>query len=125
MRKTLETLNFDDPTVDETEEQQRSAEDLEIMQVYAHEIEKSSRRANLEHPERYDRLLEAARSAGINVDNIRADTGKKRYHIIHVLGYPSLNAKDGEKVTTMSAKPTRIGELYRDYIKTAKAVQLS
>jgi len=87
MREKLENLNFNNPSVEETEEHQRMAEDIEFMQAYAPEIEISCRRARMKDPEKYDRLLEATKKAGINVEDIGADTDKKRYFIMKILGY--------------------------------------
>ena len=130
MGKTLEkiNLNFDDPTVQETEMHQKMAEEIELSQSlnksYGLEISARVKRINTKNPERYDRLLVASKKAGIMVEKIGADSGRKANLLINIMGYSFLKGPKNERILTSSAKPERIGNVYKNCIETAKKIQI-
>lgn len=126
LEQTLD-LNFDDPTVEETERQQAILEDQRLEDSYIDycsrpEAKKDARRARLKNPQNYDNLLEA--SVGVNIQSPESeDITMMRRHIINILGYTKLQGHGGEKILTVDAKPSRIVKMYKEYVTRAKDIQ--
>ena len=127
MARKLETLslNFDDPTAEETEEHQRMAEGIELVTCYSNQIKGREKRARIKDPENYDELLNACRASRVNIEKPSSDdiTAMRR-QLINIMNYSKLNANCGEKVLTCDAKPERVIKVYKDCIQRAKEIQL-
>ncbi len=118
-------LDLDGPTLEQTERDQRVAEEIELVACYNDQIERSKRRTIIKKPENYDRLLKACRVSGINVEKPSSDgITIMRRQLINIMGYKKLIANHGEKVLTCDAKPERVIEVYKDCIQRAKGIQL-
>ena len=116
----LECLNFDNPTLDETELHQDMAEAIEFSDMY----EKKEKRARLKHPENYDSLLVAYMDSDINLTSPNSeDITLMRRHIVNILGFPKLQGHGGEKILVVDAKPSRITKMYNEYIHRAESIQ--
>lgn len=117
MAKRLEqlSLNFDDPTVEETEMHQRMAEEIEINQRYAEYSEN-------EMIEKYREFLQAVRESGINVEDPFKNTITKTRHLKEIMKYDVLYGK-GKPVRLKDAKASRIGKAYlKTYNQARKAL---
>ncbi|MDD5192152.1 MAG: hypothetical protein PHH54_00755 [Candidatus Nanoarchaeia archaeon] len=105
MAKRLETLNFDNPTAEETERHQRMAENIEFEQ-------KCEDYLNGERIRKYTDFLKAVKQSGINVENILSDIPAKMRHLRDIMGYEVLIGKNNKPVPLDDAKSSRIGKAY-------------
>jgi len=110
MARKLEhlNLNFDDPSVEETEMHQRMAEEIELDELY----QDYSRE---EMHAKYSLFLISVRQSGINVENIFANIPTKIRHLKEIMGYTGLTGRKNRMVSFRDAKASRIG---RAYLKT-------
>ena len=125
MEKKLEEIDlFSDPTIQDTERHQKMAEEIEISQLYGSEISVRIKRLKTKGPGRYDRLLIASKKAGIKVEEIGADSGRKANLLINIMDYSFLKGPKNERILTSSATPERVGNVYKRCIETAKKIQI-
>jgi len=114
MGKTLEkSLNFDDPTLEETEMHQRMAEEIQLEELYSGNIKSKNYK-------KYERFLGAVTSSGINVEDIFADIQIKKRHLREIMGYKALIGKDNVPVPLDNAKDSRIGKVYLHHYNLAR-----
>jgi len=99
------SLNFDDPTAEETEEHQRMAEEIEFGHRCESYIADQIR-------SRYNEFIESVNYSGINVENVFANIPTKIKIFRDVLGYRGLIGKKGKFIPFKDAKTSRIGRAF-------------
>ena len=105
--------NFDNPTPEETAEQQRRAEDILLDQI-------CDDYAKVDMQRKYADFLKAVKSSGVNVERIFDNISIKKRHLRDIMGYEVLIGKDGEPVLLDNAKHARIGKAYLDLYNRAR-----
>ena len=111
-------LNLDNPTLEETEEQQRMADE-----IYYNNLYKDYFKPNTEDP-RYRKFLIAAENSGINVENIFGNISTKKEHLIKIMGYNVLRGKKNKPIRVKDGcKDSRIGIVYLNIYNRARRLR--
>lgn len=111
-------VNLDNPTHEETLEQQRMVDELLLDQMCDDYAEADMQR-------KYATFLKAVKDSGVNVERIFENIPVKKRHLREIMGYPALKGKEGEPVLLDNAKHARIGKAYLDLYNRARQISHS
>ena len=112
-----ERLNFDDPTLEETEQHQKMAEEIEFQQ-------RCSEQLNYYKKIRYNKFIKAVALDGVRVEDMYFDIEIKKRHLREIMGYKVLIGNKGRPVLLNNAKHARISQAYLKTYNTAKRAML-
>lgn len=94
-------LNFDDPTVQETEWHQKMAEKIELR-------------------EKYLRFLRAVKTSRVNLYNFAEDTFLKVRHLTEIMSYAGVIGREKQIIPFSRVKPLQVGAVYFNIYHTAR-----
>jgi len=95
------SLNFDNPTVEETTMHQRMAEQIELKQ-------------------KYSEFLQAVEQSGIDVNQVCDDIPIKIGHLKEIMEYSGLTGRGNRIIPFRDIKDSRIGAAYLHTYDAAK-----
>ena len=108
-------LNFDNPTHEETAEQQRMVDEFLLDQ-------ECNDYAKADIQRKYATFLKAVKISGVNVERIFENIPIKKRHLRDIMGYGALKGKEGKPVLLDNAKHARIGQVYLDLYNHARKI---